>query len=73
MTTKYILIQNTVNSLVEMLMKKYQASYDWAISAVLGSETYRNLLKSSVFLEQGDLFVFESLVNELCSHGIVAS
>lgn len=73
MTTKYILIQNTVNSLVEMLIKKYQASYDWAMSAVLSSETYRNLLKSSVFLEQGDLFLFESLVNELCSHGVVAS
>lgn len=57
---KYFLI-----TLTEKLMKKYKIPFDQALSAVLASKTYSNLVSDGMLLNEGDLFIFEKLENEL--------
>lgn len=65
MSKKWELIDYAINSLIELLMKKYSASYDWAFQTVMKSETYKKLLNDNDFLNEGDLFIFETLDKEL--------
>ena len=65
MSKKWEMIDYTINSLIELLMKKYSASYDWAFQTVMKSETYKRLLNDNDFLNEGDLFIFETLDKEL--------
>lgn len=65
MKKKWKLIDYAINSLIELLMKKYSASYEWAFQTVMRSETYKKLLNDDDFLNEGDLFIFDTLDKEL--------
>lgn len=65
MSKKWEMIDYTINSLIELLMKKYSASYEWAFQTVMKSETYKRLLNDNDFLNEGDLFIFDTLDKEL--------
>lgn len=49
MSKKWEMIDYTINSLIELLMKKYSASYEWAFQTVMKSETYKNCLTIMIF------------------------
>lgn len=72
MNGKYELIDYTIKSLVEMLMTEYDATYDWSLQVVMGSQTYKRLLENKNLLNEGDLFLFEMLQTELKIQGIIS-
>lgn len=62
---KEILIKIQLNSMVDYLVNTHKYTYDEALSKVLGSKTYHRLLSSTMYLNQGTLYVLEDLKTEL--------
>lgn len=64
MAVDYEVLDYTIKSLVEMLMKKYSSSYDSSLEFVLNSRLYANLLNKPDLLEEGDIYLFSLLDKE---------
>jgi len=71
MAINYTVLDYTVKALVEKLMQKYGSSFDSSLEMVLNSKLYVRLLNDSRFLEEGDIFLFNQLENELHNNGHV--
>lgn len=65
MAINYSVLNYTVNVLVEKTMKKYDCDYQSALQAVLNSKMYERLITDADFLDEGDIFLFNILSNEL--------
>lgn len=61
---KEILIKIHLNSMVSYLINTFKYTYDEALSKVLGSKTYHRLLSSTMYLNQGTLYVLDDLKKE---------
>ena len=72
MATNYDVLNYTVNVLVDKLMSKYDTSYDSAIDVVLNSDLYVRLLSDEHFLEEGDIYLFNVLEDELKAKGVIS-
>lgn len=65
MAVNYTVLDYTVKSLVEQLMKKYNSSCDSSLEMVLNSQLYARLLQDAHLLEEGDIYLFNQLDKEL--------
>lgn len=65
MAINYSVLNYTVNVLVEKTMKKYDCDYQSALQAVLNSKMYERLITDADFLDEGDIFLFNTLSKEL--------
>lgn len=71
MTNIQILLTTAINSLVQYLMCDYQVTYDWAMRTVLGSATYKRLIDSISFRNEGTLYIYNQLLKELRDNHII--
>lgn len=62
---KESLIKIQVNAMVDYLVNQCSYTYSEAWLAVMGSKTYHRMLKSSLYLSQGTLYVLSDLKREL--------
>lgn len=62
---KETLVKIQLNSMVDYLVNQEGYSYSDALLEVLGSKTYHRLLISTMYLNQGSLYVLEDLKKEL--------
>lgn len=65
MVRNYAVLDYTMKSLVEQLMKKYGSSCDSSLELVLNSQLYARLLEDDHLLEEGDIYLFNQLDKEL--------
>lgn len=65
MANNYKLIDYFLTTLTEMLMKKRNITFDQALSMIVASDTYASLVNNGKLLNEGDLFIFEKLEEEL--------
>lgn len=72
MSINYSVLEYTVNSLVEQLMIRYNSSFDSSLNVVLCSDLYKRLQNNASFLEEGDIYLFSKLEEELIAKGIVS-
>lgn len=71
MPINYSVLEYTVNSLIEQLMVKYKSSYDSALNVILCSDLYKALQNNSALLEEGDLYLFSKLEEELLGKHLI--
>lgn len=71
MTPRSKLINYFVVTLTQMLMETHKVSFDWALSTILASQTYSDLVNNDSLINEGDLFVFEQLEKELIAAGVI--
>lgn len=62
---KETLVKIQVNSMVDYLINQRHYTYSDAFLEVMGSKTYHRLLSSSMYLNQGSLYVLEDFKREL--------
>lgn len=67
MTSNYSLLSYHLNSMVEMLMKKYRVNYEEALPMVMSTNTYKMLVEKPFLLEEGKLFIQELLEKEIAA------
>lgn len=65
MALNYDALDYTVKALVEKLMLKYRSSYDSSLELVLNSRLYARLLENPYLLEEGDIYLFNLLDQEV--------
>ena len=65
MATNYTILDYTVKALVEKLMLKYGSSFDSSLELILNSKLYTRLLKEPHLLEEGDIYLFNLLEEEI--------
>lgn len=65
MTSNYTLLNYHLNSMVELLIKKFGSQYDEALPIVMSTQTYKMLVDKPFLLEEGKLFVQELLDREI--------
>lgn len=65
MATNYTILDYTVKALVEKLMLKYGSSLDSSLELILNSKLYTRLLKEPHLLEEGDIYLFNLLEEEI--------
>ena len=65
MSINYDIVDFLMKEMVEMLVKKYNYTYDSALDIVLSSNTYKDLVTRPYLQEEGSLFVCELLEKEL--------
>ena len=69
MSINYDIVDFLMKEMVEMLVKKYNYTYDSALDLVLSSKTYGQLVSKPYLQEEGSLFVCELLEKELQNQG----
>lgn len=62
---KELLVKIQVNRMIEYLVDTLKYSYQDALSIILGSETYHQLLSSETYLNQGTLYVLDDFKEEI--------
>lgn len=67
-SNKEILLKIQLNSMLGYLTKSKKYSYEDAFNTVIGSKTYHRLLNSTLYLNQGTLYVLDDLKQELGSY-----
>jgi hypothetical protein len=67
-SNKEILLKIQMNSMLEYLTKTLKYSYGDAFNTVVGSKTYHRLLNSTLYLNQGTLYVLDDFKKELESY-----
>lgn len=65
MALNYDALDYTIKALVEKLMLKYRSSYDSSLELVLNSRLYARLLENPCLLEEGDIYLFNLLDQEV--------
>lgn len=71
MAVNYDILNYTINALADALMKKYQSNYESAMSLVLSSNLYVRLSCDEHLLEEGDIYLFHLLEEELQGFGLL--
>ena len=66
-SNKEILLKIQMNSMLRYLTKTLKYTYEDAFDTVIGSKTYHRLLNSTLYLNQGTLYVLDDLKQELAN------
>lgn len=66
-----LLVGTTVDFMIHRLMVEYQATYQWAMNAILCSDTYKRLIKIVSFRNESPLYVYQFLKEEFIEKNII--
>lgn len=60
-----LVIGTATDVMIEKLIRGYDATYEWALSYVLGSSTYQRMLSDKHFRGESPLYIYQFLQKEL--------
>ena len=68
-----LIIGTATDTMVDKLIRDYDATYEWAFSSVLGSATYQRMLTDEHFRSESPLYIYQFLQKELNRNRPIAS
>ena len=60
-----LIIGTATDVMIDRLIRDYDATYEWALSYVLGSSTYQRMLRDEHFRCESPLYIYQFLQKEL--------
>lgn len=67
MNKKENLLKIQINSMADYLVNELKYPYDVSMGIVFSSDTFHNLVKNEMYLNQGTLYVLDDLKRELAN------
>lgn len=66
-----LLVGTAVDVMIQKLMTEYRTTYQWAMNAILSSDTYHRMIKDISFRNESPLYIYQFLKEEFLDKKIV--